>query len=153
MDPIEIRFPIFVFTRYGFEALTDSSDFLVRCCKTVRNGFFESIEFIDSDGVLRRILSVEVDCNAKIHILRHIFYRCRLCKVKIRALENLGILSREEVMAKIVDAICCTPADGASKQFDEDELRYVLHKKKDVRAIIEYFSGPVPDFLGESQIL
>lgn len=146
---VKVRFPVIVFTDYGYEACLSARDLCIKSKKDIEQGFFDDLEFLDSNGVLRKVTKYSLTNKIKISFLMHLFYFKRMQAVEIFEVEEDN-LDLNRMILKVVDAVCYV-ANGASKQFDKEELSNMLSKKSSPKSIIEYFSGELPSFLEEYQ--
>ncbi len=148
---VRIRFPVFVFVDHGYKTCLGVRDLCIISFKDYTNGHFENSKFIDSDGVLWEVTKINQSKSLNVGLLMHIFSFRRMLAVEIESAEATP-LSLQEVVEIVIEAACYVP-HGAEEQFDKDEMYYVLFRKKTVKDIINYFSGPLPDFLDEYQVV
>lgn len=142
----KIVFPIFVFCNDDFRSYIDNRDLLIRSKNKIKDGFFQRLEILDSNGILWRVLEVNVDGAANIPVMLHLFKWSILGAVKISKVEKVEDFSKSVIIERIAQSVCSCPS-GVSEQFDKDELISILTRKKSIKSIIEFFSGTTPDFL------
>ena len=148
---VKVRFPLLLFTNEGYETCLSKRDLCIRSKKSIEAGFFSGLEFVDSDGILRKVEKYTLTEKIKIPFLMHLFYLKKLQAVEIIEVEE-SLVEFDVLVSKIAHAVCYV-SDGASKQFDREELLYVMTKKKTIKKVIEYLSEELPDFLEEYQLV